>query len=78
MLKTDYELDENLSKNVFDPIEDIELLSHQENWCVVRTEKLLPTLNFMQQTGWKIWELIPDDEFTEWEILIYYKPKWTT
>ena len=63
MLKTDLEYEKNHSN--FDPIEDIEILAHQENWCMVRTEKLLPTLNFMQQTGWKIWELIPDDEFTE-------------
>lgn len=49
MLKTDYELDENLSKNVFDPIEDIEVLAKQETWCVIRTEKLLPTLQFMQK-----------------------------
>lgn len=73
MLKTDLEYEKNHSN--FDPIEDIEILAHQENWCMVRTEKLLPTLNFMQQTGWKIWGLIPDDEFTEWEILIYYKLK---
>lgn len=76
MSKMDFEQDKNHSS--FDPIEDIEVLSHQENWCMVRTEKLLPTLNFMQLAGWRIWELIPDDEFTEWEILIYYKPKWTT
>ena len=49
MLKTDYELDENLSKNVFDPIEDIEVLAEQETWCMIRTEKLLPTLQFMQK-----------------------------
>ena len=63
MLKTDYEYETNHSS--FDPMEDIEFITHQENWCMVRTEKLLPTLKFMQQTGWKIWELIPDDEFTE-------------
>ena len=63
MLKTDLEYETNHSS--FDPIEDIQILAQQENWCMVRTEKLLPTLRFMQQIGWKIWELIPDDEFTE-------------
>ena len=63
MSKMDFEQDKNHSR--FDPIDDIEVLSQQENWCMVRTEKLLPTLNFMQKAGWKIWELIPDDEFTE-------------
>jgi hypothetical protein len=48
MLKTDYELAENHS-NTFDPIEDIEVLVKQEKWCMIRTEKLLPTLQFMQK-----------------------------
>jgi hypothetical protein len=63
MLKTDY--DQEINHSNFDPIADIQILAQQENWCMVRTEKLLPTLRFMQQIGWKIWELIPDDEFTE-------------
>lgn len=66
----------------FDAIEDIEPLAMQENWCIVRTWKLMPTLWFMQQAGWKIWELVPDDEYIsgvkfERNILTYYKPrKW--
>lgn len=64
----------------FDPIEDIEPLAMQENWCQVRTWKLMPTLWFMQNAGWKIWELVPDDEYISWvrfekNILTYYKPK---
>lgn len=64
----------------FDPIEDIEPLAIQENWCQVRTWKLMPTLWFMQNAGWKIWELVPDDEYISWvrleyNILTYYKPK---
>lgn len=77
MLKTDYELAENHS-NTFDPIEDIEVLVKQEKWCMIRTEKLLPTLQFMQEIWWRILELIPDDREVEWEILIYYKPRWAT
>ena len=65
MSKIDYEYEKNPSNVGFDPIDDIEVLSQQENRCMVRTEKLLPTLKFMQKVGWKIWELIPDDEFTE-------------
>ena len=47
MLKTDYE--QNYHSNKFDPIDDIEVLSQQKTWCMVRTEKLLPTLFFMQR-----------------------------
>ena len=73
MSKTDYQ---------FDPIEDIQILTSLSNIYVVRTEKLLPTLFFMQKLGWKLWELQADDrvnefgELIEWEILTYYKPKW--
>ena len=64
----------------FDPIEDIEPLAMQQNWCIVRTRKLMPTLWFMQDAGWKIWSLEPDDEYIsgikfEWNILTYYKKK---
>jgi hypothetical protein len=48
MLKTDYE--QNYHSNGFDPIDDIEVLSQQNNLCMIRTEKLLPTLFFMQRT----------------------------
>ena len=67
MLKTDYEqkVDEIMECRFsdFDPIEDIEPLAMQENWCMIRTSKLMPTLFFMQRAGWKIWEIISDDEY---------------
>ena len=65
----------------FDPIEDLEVLAQQENFCIVRTRKLMPTLFFMQRAWWKIWSLEPDDEYDkygiryEYNILTYYKPK---
>ena len=61
MLKMDYEQQVNDSKTEFDPFEDMEILARQERMCIVRTPKLLPTLKFMQDSGWKIWELLPDD-----------------
>lgn len=85
MWKTDYELmvDEILENHFsdFDPLEDIESLAMQKNWCMIRTWKLMPTLWFMQRAGRKLWELIPDDEYIsgvrlERNILTYYKPKW--
>lgn len=84
MSKTDYEqqVDEIMQNRFsdFDPIEDIEPLAMQQNWCIVRTWKLRPTLRFMQRAGWKIWSLDPDDEYVSWikfekNILTYYKPK---
>lgn len=60
----------------FDAIEDIEILTQTKDLCVVRTGKLMPTLFFMQETWWRIWELTPDDEdWIEYNILTYYKPK---
>lgn len=64
----------------FDAIEDIEPLAMQQNWCIVRTRCLMPTLWFMQDAGWKLWDLVPDDEYIsgvkfECNILTYYKPK---
>ena len=60
----------------FDAIEDIEILTQTKDLCVIRTGKLIPTLFFMQETWWKIWELTPDDEdWIEYNILTYYKPK---
>jgi hypothetical protein len=50
MLEIDYEQQENHSKPGFDPFEDMQFLARQENMCIVRTEKLLPTLFFMQRT----------------------------
>ena len=84
MSKTDYELRvaEIMTSHFsdFDPIEDIEPLAMQQNWCMVRTRKLMPTMFFMQRAGRKIWELIPDDEYIsgikfETNILTYYKPQ---
>ena len=82
MLETDYlQKTNSILQNRFsdfDPIEDIEVLADQEKRCMVRTEKLIPTLLFMQRAGWKIWELVPDDEYVsgirlEYNILTYYK-----
>lgn len=84
MLKTDYEQKiESIMENHFsdfNPIEDIQTLACEQNRCMVRTNKLTPTLLFMQKAGRKIWELTPDDEYIsgirlEWNILTYYKPK---
>lgn len=85
MLKTDYEskVEEIMQNrfNDFDPIEDIEVLASQKNWCMIRTWKLIPTLFFMQRAGRNLWELVPDDENVLWiplehNILTYYKPTW--
>lgn len=78
MLKTDYELENE--ENLFNPFEDIEILSHKDNLCIIRTRKLLDTLKFMQEWWWRLYELTPDDEWVSWvrierNILIYYKPK---
>lgn len=61
----------------FDPIEDIEMLWSIENACVVRTWRLIATLMFMQEHGWLLYELRPDDDpdWTEYNILKLYKPK---
>lgn len=64
----------------FDALEDIEVLAEQQNWCMIRTRKLMPTLRFMQDAGRKIRELMPDDEYIsgikfETNILTYYKSK---
>lgn len=57
----------------------VEILEETSNTLVVRTADLLPTLLFMQSIGWRLWELLPDDEWEmEFNILTYYKPKWTT
>ena len=60
----------------FDELQDIETLALQKNFCIVRTWKLMPTLWFMQDAGWRIWSLEPDDEWEfEFNILTFYKPK---
>jgi hypothetical protein len=40
----------------------VEILEETNNTLVIRTADLLPTLLHLQQCGWKLWELIPDDE----------------
>ena len=66
MLKTDFE-----------PLDDIEMIVSLSNLCVVRTYKLLPTLQFMQRLGWRLYEIQADDEWDiECNLLTYYKPKW--
>ena len=84
MSKTDYDQQvESIMQNRFsdfDAIEDIEPLAMKDNWCIVRTWKLMPTLWFMQRAWWKIWSIESDDEYISWirfekNILTYYKSK---
>ena len=57
-------------------MDNVELLEQTENTCIIRTFDLLPTLLFMQKHERKLWEMQPDDEdWIEYEILTYYKPK---
>ena len=54
----------------------VEILEETSNTLVIRTADLLPTLLYLQQCGWKLWELIPDDEWEfEFNILTFYKKK---
>ena len=60
----------------FNPIDDIEILCQTEDTFIVRTWKLIDTLNFMQEAWWKLRQIIPDDEWeSEFNILAYYKCK---
>ena len=64
-----------MQNSEFDPME-IEILTSHSNLMVVRTNNLLPTLQFMQWCGRKLRELQADDEDgTEYNILTFYKPK---
>lgn len=57
----------------------VEKLICTKDTLVVRTSDLLPTLLFMQECWRKLQELTPDDEeWTEYNILTYYKPKQKT
>lgn len=54
----------------------VDILEETNNTLVVRTADLLPTLLHLQQCGWKLWELLPDDEWEfEFNILTFYKPQ---
>ena len=54
----------------------VEILEETSNTLVIRTADLLPTLLHLQQCGWKLLELIPDDEWEfEFNILTFYKKK---
>ena len=65
-----------MTNSNFNPIEDIEVLAQTEKMCMVRTSNLIDTLKFMQQCGWRLYEMLPDDcDWIEWELLTYYKPK---
>lgn len=56
--------------------EKVEKLVVTKDTLVVRTAELLPTLQYMQECWRKLQGLIPDDEeWTEYNILTYYKPK---
>lgn len=57
----------------------VEVIEQTDNTTVIRTADLLPTLIFMQECWWRLYELLPDDEWEmEFNILTYYKPKWQT
>jgi hypothetical protein len=54
----------------------IDVLEESNNTLVVRTADLLPTLLHLQMCGWRLWEMLPDDEDNmEYNILTLYKPK---
>lgn len=56
-----------------------EKLSQTKDTIIVRTADLLHTLQYMQKCWRKLQELTPDDEeWTEYNILTYYKPKQKT
>lgn len=60
----------------FDVFQDMEILAEEPTWCIIRTYKLLETLMFMQENNWKLYDLLPDDEWDmEYNILTMYKPK---
>lgn len=57
----------------------VEVIEQTDNTMIIRTADLLPTLIFMQWCWWRLYELLPDDEWEmEFNILTYYKPKWQT
>lgn len=57
----------------------VEILEETSNTLVVRTADLLPTLLHLQMCWWRLYDLLPDDEWEfEFNILTFYKPKWTT
>ena len=59
--------------------EKVEKLVVTKDTLVVRTPELLPTLQHMQECWRKLQELTPDDEeWMEYNILTYYKPKQKT
>lgn len=54
----------------------VEILEETQNTLVIRTADLLPTLMHLQMCWWKLWELLPDDEWEfEFNILTLYRPK---
>lgn len=60
----------------FDVFQDMEVLAERPTRCLIRTYKLLPTLMFMQEHKWRLWDLQPDDEWDfEYNILTFYKTK---
>lgn len=57
----------------------VEILEETSDTLVVRTADLLPTLLHLQMCWWRLYDLLPDDEWKfEFNILTFYKPKWTT
>lgn len=54
----------------------VEILEETSSTLVIRTADLLPTLLYLQMCGWRLWELLPDDECEfEYNVLTFYKPK---
>lgn len=67
-------IDENMLRTDFNPMEDMEILCQTNDTFIVRTSNFLPTLMFVQECGWKLSELIPDDsDLQEFNILVYHK-----
>lgn len=58
----------------FNPMDDLDILCHTDDTFIVRTNKLLEALLFVQQAWWRLSELIPDDtDWKEFNILVYVK-----
>lgn len=58
----------------FNPMEDMVILCHTADTFIVRTNKLLGALLFMQNAWWRLSELIPDDtNWQEFNILSFVK-----
>ena len=62
----------------FSAMDDLDILCHTADTLIVRTWKLIESLSFLQDTWWRLDELIPDDEMwpggvKEFNILVCLK-----